>query len=317
MTTIETVTTEHLPEPVKARFWREAVCDALVELDVSDVSDSDFDAKLSLLRAGDAAMCEISSTRQHVARTRRHIGRKTAAYFHLPCQIDGTSYLQQCGRTFVLAPGDFAVFDSTEPYELAFSGSFRQLVVQVPKDWLRQELAMRGFVGGLRLDGRNPLTRLAFRYLRNLFDESPAIDHDLHAVLLRQSMDLISTAANAAITEHFGSASPSRRALTARIQRHMDDQLTNPHLSLDEIARVFAISKRTLHEVFAAFGTTPQRWILERRLARCRSDLRNPAFASSSIMEIALRWGFNSPAHFARSYREHFRLPPSLDRKPI
>jgi hypothetical protein len=37
----------------------------------------------------------------------------------------------------VLAPGDFALYDSTRPYQLTFDGAFQQFVLKLPGPTLR------------------------------------------------------------------------------------------------------------------------------------------------------------------------------------
>src|SRR4029453_5483843 len=44
------------------------------------------------------------------------------------------------GRTAELQPGDFALYDSTRPYELRFDGPFQQYVLMLPGPALRAEL---------------------------------------------------------------------------------------------------------------------------------------------------------------------------------
>ena len=51
-------------------------------------------------------------------------------------------------------------------------------------------------------------------------------------------------------------------------------------------------------------------WIRDRRLERCRADLRDPRLAGLSILEIATRWGFVSPAHFSRTFRAAYGVSP-------
>ena len=56
---------------------------------------------------------------------------------------------------------------------------------------------------------------------------------------------------------------------------------------------------RYLHRLFAAEGKTVCSWIRERRLERCRRDLRDPGLAGERVADIAARWGFRSVTHFS------------------
>ena len=52
-------------------------------------------------------------------------------------QTAGTGRISQDGRSTELHPGDFALYDSTRPYELAFDDDFQQYVLMLPGPTLR------------------------------------------------------------------------------------------------------------------------------------------------------------------------------------
>ena len=47
------------------------------------------------------------------------------------------------------------------------------------------------------------------------------------------------------------------------------------------------------------------------RLDACRRDFQSQEHAARSITDIALSWGYNSPAHFSRVFRKQFGASPS------
>ncbi len=38
--------------------------------------------------------------------------------------------------------------------------------------------------------------------------------------------------------------------------------------------------------------------------------MRDPAWSGQTLMKIAFSWGFNSAAHFTRSFRDQFGMSP-------
>jgi AraC-like DNA-binding protein len=72
-----------------------------------------------------------------------------------------------------------------------------------------------------------------------------------------------------------------------------------------------------VHKVFQTEGTTVSDQIWRMRLARCREDLCNPAYANQSITDIAFSWGFNSSAHFSRAFKDEFGVCPRILRKAL
>jgi AraC-like DNA-binding protein len=59
------------------------------------------------------------------------------------------------------------------------------------------------------------------------------------------------------------------------------------------------------------YGTSPGRWLLERRLERSASLLQNTGL---SVTEIMFECGFEDLSHFSRAFKEKFGLSPSLYR---
>ena len=96
---------------------------------------------------------------------------------------------------------------------------------------------------------------------------------------------------------------------------HVDRHLADPELAIDQIARSLACSKRYLHKLFLKQDMTLARLIWNRRLEKCRIDLRDPEHGERTITEIALAWGFNDSHHFSRLFRERFGVTPRDYRK--
>lgn len=97
------------------------------------------------------------------------------------------------------------------------------------------------------------------------------------------------------------------RAL-ALMERHLEEPL-----SCAEIAERAGVSQRRMERLFRrALGTTPKGRYLALRLTRAQNLLQQTTL---SVGEVATSAGFTSFAHFARSYRAHFGLPPSRDRE--
>ena len=74
----------------------------------------------------------MTATAQIVRRTPAKIARASEDYFLVSIQTEGRGVVSQDGRDAVLAPGDFALYDSTRPYTLTFDGPFQQIVLMLP-----------------------------------------------------------------------------------------------------------------------------------------------------------------------------------------
>jgi len=86
------------------------------------------------------------------------------------------------------------------------------------------------------------------------------------------------------------------------VQAHLADELT-----LEKLAAVAAFSPFHFHRVFAAItGETLSDFIRRIRLERAASALG--LLHDTSVLEIALRYGFSSAATFARAFKAHFGM---------
>ena len=52
------------------------------------------------------------------------------------------------------------------------------------------------------------------------------------------------------------------------------------------------------------------RWTRQQRLERCRRQLAG-AMGSTTVTEVAFRWGFNDSAHFSRAFKQAFGVSPT------
>jgi AraC-like DNA-binding protein len=92
-------------------------------------------------------------------------------------------------------------------------------------------------------------------------------------------------------------------------------RLSDPNLSIHQIAAEHRISPRYLQKLFESAGESFSQFVKFRRLERCRLDLGSPLHAQRSISEILYQWGFNDSASFSRAFRERYAMSPREYRK--
>jgi AraC family transcriptional regulator, regulatory protein of adaptative response / methylphosphotriester-DNA alkyltransferase methyltransferase len=94
------------------------------------------------------------------------------------------------------------------------------------------------------------------------------------------------------------------------IQREYADDL-----SLDDLARRVAASRRQLQRAFAEAGETTFRAYVQRvRMARAAELLRE---SSLPVNRVATAVGYRQPAQFAKAFRRHHGTPPSVFRDGV
>jgi AraC family transcriptional regulator of adaptative response / methylphosphotriester-DNA alkyltransferase methyltransferase len=109
---------------------------------------------------------------------------------------------------------------------------------------------------------------------------------------------------------------PSQRPATIRQRRSLFEDAVRiveaeyaADLSLDDIARRVASSRRQLQRAYAEIGDTTFRdHMTAIRMARAAELLVG---GQSTVRDIARRVGYRQPAQFAKAFRRAFDLSPS------
>lgn len=92
------------------------------------------------------------------------------------------------------------------------------------------------------------------------------------------------------------------RAAVEYVHAHAHEPLT-----VSDIARAGDLSVRSVQEGFIRdLGTTPMTYLLQVRLCRVREDLRAADPATTTVQEVARRWGFAHLGRFSASYAQAF-----------
>lgn len=81
-------------------------------------------------------------------------------------------------------------------------------------------------------------------------------------------------------------------------------------IAIEDVARQYGVSSRSIHKYFAAIGTTPMNFVKGLRLENAHRKLADPK-AKASVTGVAFECGFTNLGHFARDYRKAFGELPS------
>ena len=269
-----------------------------------------FDARLTGGDWGGLRVWRVEASPLLAARAPRHITLPARDDYLLALHVSGTATGVQDDRQVTLGPGDFALFDPTRPYTIAFqgAGTFEHVIYQVP----RASLDARGQAGNmtaLRVPAASSAGRLVSPYLRTLARSAgPAGDRPALA-LIDAGLDLAASALRAAAGVG-GHQDSRRRVLISELKRYALAHLGDPALSPEAAARACYVSVRELHRIFAREGVSFGAWVREERLRRCRDELAGQQHSHRTVAEIAARWGFRSPAHFTRAFRARYGMVP-------
>jgi AraC-like DNA-binding protein len=302
-----TVSTASVEPSQRLAYWTDLVCDTYVQLECDAIAgrtsiDGDIKAdELATLR-----LSTVTATPQVVRRTAAKIADASEDFFLVSIQTRGEGLILQDDRLAHLRPGDFALYDSTRPYQLRFDGAFQQVVLQLPGPILRTALPHTDALTASAVSGERGAGHLMIGMIRTLASDidllSPA---SAHAVAESVTQILI-----AGLSALPAARQPPVSHLTAyhreRIKACARSRLGDPSLNVASLAQELRLSPSTLHRVWSGEACGLSEWIWAQRLDAARRDLCDPNQASCSVSEIAYRWGFNDAAHFSRAFRGRF-----------
>lgn len=305
------LTTANVALRDRLAFWTDLVCDTYVQLDCDIPADaSPIDGEIVSNTLATLRLSRVTATAQQVSRTQAKIAAACEDYFLVSIQTQGCGMVSQGGRDAVLAPGDFALYDSTQPYRLTFDSPFQQFVLMLPGPPLRTALRDIERLTATAVRGNCVAGRLMFGAIHTLVadintlaPESVTAVVDSVSQILVAGLVALPAAQQAPISRL---TAYHREQIKALVRVHLGD----PEFGVAEIASCLRLSVSTLHRAWAGEACSLSNWIWAQRLDSSRRDLCNPALAARSVSEIAFAAGFSDTAHFSRAFRARFGCSP-------
>jgi AraC-like DNA-binding protein len=306
------LSTEVVPRDQRLAYWTDLICNVYVQLGCDPAADmrGDFEGSIRQHTLPSLDVSVVTSGPQKVMRTPGHIACSSDDYFLVSIQARGQGVVRQDGRDAVLSVGDFALYDSTRPYQLLFDDSFEQIVLKLPGERLRSELRDTEALTATTVSGRKGAGHLMLSMIRTLREDIDTLQPASALAVANGVLNILV----AGLQTLPAARSPSLSNLTAfhlaRIKRCIDARMDDPALSVGLLAAELGLSASQIHRVFRSEPLTLSQTIWERRLEACSRDLLDPREAGRTVGEIAYGRGFSDAAHFSRAFRERFGCSP-------
>ncbi len=307
------LSTDAVARDQRLAYWTDMICNVYVQLGCDPVRTpqvGDFEGRIQQHSLPGLDLSVVTSRAQRVTRTPAHVARSSDDYFLVSIQARGKGVVSQDGRDAVLAAGDFALYDSTRPYTLLFDDAFEQIVLKLPGERLRSQLRDTEALTATTVSGREGAGHLLLGMLRTLRDDVDTLQ-PASALAVADGVQSILVAGLQTLP---AARSPALSQLTAyhlaRVKRRIDEQLSDPTLSVASLAADLGVSESHIHRLFKGEPLTVSRYIWERRLDACGRDLLEPRLAGRPLADIAYGRGFNDAAHFSRAFRDRFGCSP-------
>lgn len=293
-------------------YWVGVICEAFLEMACDSRAAPCFDGSLTHWPVQDIGLNRVVACAQDVYRTRAAIARDTHPPFYLITQLDSAWHVRQGGQVLHLRPGDVALVDAAQAYELHFPGAVACLSVELPRDW----------VGRWLREVDVPQARVAYRdqgwgqtlsALCLQLGREPVLAGGLTPVQLDEHLGAMVAAAlepGAWTTAYAPPADLHGRALAC-----MRERLGQAGLSATEVAHALGVSPRTLHRAFAAQGGSVMERLRQMRLQHARVLLAQPRLAGLGMAEVGRRCGYGDVSHFVRDFHRAAGTTPARWRR--
>lgn len=292
-------------------YWTDLACEAYVQLQCEAPSGSDtIEGEIEVDHLASLALTRVTSTAQTVHRTPVQIARAAEDRFLVSIQTAGRGLIRQDGRDAVLAPGDFALYDSNRPYTLHFDRPFQQIVLMLPGPMLRSALRDTRQLTATAVPGSRGAGRLLIEMIRTLSADIGVLA-PVSAAAVADSVTQILVAGLSALPAAQAQGVSRRTAFhREQLKALVQGRLRDPALNVAGLAHALRLTPSTLHRAWAGEACSLADWIRAQRLDTARRDLVDPARAGCSVSEIAYGCGFNDAAHFSRAFRARFGCSP-------
>lgn len=292
--------------------WADHLAAAFVQLEPRKLGDQPFRGAITRTDAGRIKVSLVNAARHRVLRLRSHIARSTDDLCFVNLQIEGVGRYTQRGYEQICGPGDLAVVDTTEPFEIANARDFRLFCFAVPRCLLPGKLCERPSLRTASTPAGRALCKTLHGYAELCLDQ--ATQSEISARYGTHIVDLITHAAY--LDEDGPQARAKEPVLLSMMLDHIGRCVTDPDLSAESLARTFRCSERYVHKLFSVTGQSVGEHLNDRRIALCAQRLIDKQ-EQRTIAEIAFEVGFRDISHFNRLFKRSHGVTPRELRRSI
>ena len=289
----------------RMRYWRDAVHEAVVEMDLLPSIRSGFHSEIELCPLSNIVPHRAQGSPQKISRNRFEIARGDKNAYYLISQSLLPWRCCHAGHDRLIKAGESVLIDSRIPYSFSFDSGFDDLSVELPLGWVERWLPDPHQVIGHPI----PATEgwgLALRGAKEALVPRGIVGLDAPDELIEDQLGALLALATGSRIE----VQRVDHALYDHCLYVIRSRMSRPGLVASAVAQACSVSLRTLHRTFAAKNRTFAGVLMEVRVDEAARMLMDQRFRELTIAEIGRRCGFLDPSHFARQFRRLRRTGP-------
>jgi AraC family transcriptional activator of tynA and feaB len=292
--------------------WADDLAAAFVQLEPRRIADLPFQGTIVRKDADTIKVSRVTATKHRVLRLRSHIVRSKDDLCFINLQLEGVGRYLQRGHVQICGPGDLALVDTTEPFEIANGCNFRLFCFAVPKRLLPRCIPERPRLKMMATEMGRALSQTLAGYAELCLTSPLAVD--VPAPNGSHIIDLLSYAP--AALEQVASTSIDLPVLLSLMLEHIDRHIVDQDLSAAVLALRFRCSERYVHKLFSTTGQTVGEHINNKRIQLCTRNLLD-AQHGKTVAEIAYAAGFRDISYFNRLFKRSHGMAPREFRRTM
>lgn len=277
----------------------------------------DFSVDLSLRTSGEVMIARNKSKGFRQENDPTH-GRYSMRRFAVHAAVDGAQELVSDGQTISLQPGQFTLLDTSRACKREQFDRSDTISLTVSEEVMRREVPHFEKLLYHAFCTEDQLPKTIFELLQQTTEVGNFRHSDSASwCMSRTILNLLGMLADNQLSVHGPSNARLRKMRVGEIRQYIDDNLTDPDLSLEQISKAMSLSTRYLHTLFSDEPLSIPKLIRARRLKKAAEIFRQEHLASRSITEIVFDCGFNDLSHFCRLFREEYQMSARDYRKIV
>lgn len=285
--------------------WADDLAAAFVQLEPRKLAEHPFRGVISRTDAAPIRISRVAASKHRVLRLRSHIANSDEDLCFVNLQLEGVGRYTQRGHEQVCGPGDLAVVDTTEPFEIANAYDFQLFCFAVPRHLLPGYFCDRPRLSLSATEAGRALSRTLAGYSELCLNaQAHSKIGELGAAHI---VDLISHATG--VLAEAPSTPMKGPVILSMMLDHIDRHSGDPGLSAATLAQKFHCSVRYVHKLFSNTGCSVAEHVNHRRIIACTHDLLDPR-QNRTIAEIAFAAGFQDVSHFNRLFKRSNSATP-------
>jgi len=302
--------TDHIPEPERAAFWREHYGQVMLRVDFEPAPDVAFKASNRALTLPGLQLLDAWATPARISRSGRHLADGTDNLI-LAINREGSAFVEQGRQSHELREGEAIILSGTDAGTFHRVSNGRSFTLLVPRVMIEAADVSVADAVMRPIAANQGALQLLDHYASWLMSSGGAIDAQLLNLSVRHVQDLL--ALSIGPSGDMAETMRARGLRAARLKLAKSFLIANSRrsdISVAMLASKLNVTPRYVQRLFEVDGTTFSAFLSGVRLANAHRMLCDPAHGQLAIASIAYDVGFGDLSHFNRSFRRQYGLTP-------